>query len=76
MATKLVVNGKDIRGVYDDKYRALYENLGALKVTRASNVEFEDGDWVARLPDGTEIARGKDRGQAIKDEVSYLEARL
>lgn len=79
MAAKLVIRAGQARGVYDDRWRAILEALGALQVTRASEVEYEpaSGDWVATLPgSGTEIARGRNRGAVIAAEVAYLEERL
>lgn len=62
--------------VYSDKWRPFLESLGALQVTRASEVEFDSttGEWVAVLRQtGKEIARGRDRAQVIAEEVQYIE---
>ncbi|MBI4472181.1 MAG: hypothetical protein HY646_05900 [Acidobacteria bacterium] len=84
MATQIKI-GRDgvVRAVYDDRFRAILEALGAMRVERASQVEFESatGDWVARrILDsdmlGEEIARGKNRNDVIAEEVRYLEALL
>lgn len=76
MATKILIKDGKAHAVYDDRFRCLMECLGVLQVKRASDVNFENGDWVARLPGGEEIARGKVRADVIAAEVSYLEARL
>jgi hypothetical protein len=44
-----------------------------VEVPRASEVEYEDGWWVVRLPDGTEIARHQNRTEAIRLEVEWLQ---
>lgn len=79
MASKIIIDGDRIFGVYDDRLRPLYDLLGInLSVKRASRVDFDhtSGDWVASLPSGREIARCKEREKAIALEVEYLEARL
>ncbi len=79
MATRLVIKNGTFQGVYDDRFRELYEALGVMKVKRASEVEFDEatGDWVAILAGTTtEIARGKNRGDVIAAEVRYLENQL
>lgn len=80
MATKIVI-GRDgvVRGVYDDRFKSIFEALGVVKIERASNVEYDHAtsEWVATLVStGEEIARGKDRSKVIEQEVAYLEARL
>lgn len=79
MATKLVIEGSSVRGVYDDRLRPIYEALGLLRVKRASEVEYseERGEWIAVSAEtGEEIAHGPDRGEVIAAEVRWLEARL
>lgn len=79
MATKLVIRDGLAVGVYSDRWRPILEALGAMQVTRASEVEYEpeSGDWVATLPGTTtEIARGRNRADVIAAEVAYLEDRL
>lgn len=39
-------------------------------VERFSNVEFEDGYWVARLPNGEEICRHTLRQECLKLEAN------
>jgi hypothetical protein len=63
------------QAVYDDRLRPILEALGAMYVTRATDVEFEPetGDWVARLRStGQEIARSKQRAECIRAEIQYL----
>jgi hypothetical protein len=73
-----IVIGKDgtARAVYSDQLRKL--GLGPMKVTRASNVEFNEASqmWEAITPKGELIASGPDRDQVIKDEVKVIESRL
>lgn len=77
MASKLVIRDGQAAMVYDDRFRAILEALGPMTVTRASEVEYESGDWVARLPGtGQEIARGRIRSEVIAAEVRYLECRI
>lgn len=73
MATRMQISGGGASGVYDDRWLPLFEALGAPRVERASNVEWESGEWVARLPNGEIIARGRNRAQVIQQEISYLE---
>lgn len=52
------------------------EGLGQRRVNRLSNVEWEDGEWVARdSVTGKEIARSRVRGDCLAAEVAYFEAR-
>jgi len=64
MATKLIIKNGTAEGVYDDRFRALYEALGVMHIRRASEVDYDDttGDWIARKA-GTdeEIARGRNQ---------------
>ncbi len=77
MATKIVVRDGIASGVYDDRWRWLFEAIGGkLDVRRATEVEYDEasGEWVATLlADGKVIARGRDRSQVIQEEVAYLE---
>lgn len=76
MATKIRIAGEEALAVYDDRWRPLLEALGPMKVTRATEVEFDEGtgDWVARLKlDGRIIARGKVRADVVRAEVEWLE---
>ena len=78
MSTTIKVRGGQVTAVWEDRFRPILESLGVMEVTRGSNVEFEPetGDWVATLPSGQEIARGKERNQVIEQEVAYLEERI
>jgi hypothetical protein len=73
----MIIKIKDstAQAVYDDRLRPILEALGAMHVTRATNVEFEPetGNWVARLRStGQEIARSKQRAECIRAEIQYL----
>jgi hypothetical protein len=60
--------------VWDDRLRPILEAMGELTVRRATEVEWEGGEWVARLlPEGMEIGRGKNRADVVRKEVEYLE---
>jgi hypothetical protein len=65
-----------ISAVYSDKLMNM--NLGKLKVTRASNVEFNETsqEWEARTPENELIAHGPNRDAVIKEEVRVIESRL
>ena len=63
--------------VYDDKWRPIFEALGPWTVQRASDVEFEEGLWVARLKaTGEVIALGPNRSEVIAAEVRWLNQRM
>ena len=63
--------------VYDDRWLPLYRALGQIEIRRATTVEYEDGEWVARLVDtGEVIARGRTRQEVIEQEIEYLNKRL
>jgi hypothetical protein len=69
------INSSYAQAVYDDSLRLILEALGTMRVTRATDVEFDpqSGDWVARLRStGQEIARSKQRAECIRAEVKYL----
>lgn len=83
---KLRVRGLTVVGVYGDSdpFLAILEGIGGRRQTwqveRASEVEWEDGEWVARLarplgehPAGHAIARGHSRSRVIEAEVEWLE---
>lgn len=79
MATRLVVTGAGLTGVYDDRLAPIYAALGTLRVKRASEVEYDDGrgEWVAvSVETGEEISSGANRAGVIAAEVRWLEARL
>lgn len=70
--------------VYDDVLLPIVKALvtpGTLEITRASDVEFEDGAWVPRIrawvPGGAVCLGGfETRAQAVAAEVQYLERAL
>ena len=67
------------RAVYSDQFRPLFEVLGTMQVSRASDVDYypTTGEWVAVLRStGDIIARGRNREEVIKAEVAYIDARL
>jgi hypothetical protein len=75
MKFKIRTDGSVV-AVYNDVLPKL--QLGSMHVVRASNVEFDPGpqDWVAVDHSGTEIARGKDRTEVIKEEVRVIERQI
>jgi len=76
MATKAVVSNGIMISVYDDRFRDILEAVGPLHIERATDVEFDGttGNWVAvHLSTGTEIARGRNRGDVINQEIQFLE---
>jgi len=78
MATIKIHNG-EAHGVYDDRWRVLFDALGALQVQRATEVEFEPAtqEWVAtHLDSGLVIARGRNRADVIRAEVEWLETNV
>lgn len=69
-------NGQAL-AVYQDRWRPIYEALGALQVQRASEVEFDapSGEWIAtHKGSGQIIGRGRIRSHVIAQEVAWLEA--
>ncbi len=79
MAHKIVVRAGVARCVWDDRFRPVLEALGGgrMEVRRASDVEYERGEWVARLRESGEvISAGRNRSEVIKAEVAYLEGGL
>lgn len=78
MAKLKVIVKKDgnLNAVYNDALRKL-PVWGNTQPERASNVEYEDGNWVARLIRNNEvIARGPCRDEVIKQEVKVIQERL
>jgi hypothetical protein len=64
-----------IEHVHSDALRA--PGLGEREAVRLSDVEMEDGVWVARKADtGEEIARHEDRSECIRQEVEYFQEML
>jgi len=75
MARKLRVGRGVARAVYDDRWMPILDALGDPQIRRATDVEWESGEWVARLrPSGEIIARGKNRAEVVRAEVDFLEA--
>lgn len=80
--TRILIADGTVRAVYSDRTRGLLERLAGRRLTpadapRATSVEMDEtGQWVARLPDGTVIARGTEREAVIRAEVEYLSKRL
>lgn len=50
--------------------------LGDRQITRVSDVEYEDGEWVARLRDGKEIARNKSREVVLEEERRVIDGMI
>ncbi len=70
------LRGGEARAVYCDRFRSILEAMGALQVTRATNVEFESatGEWVAtHRESGQIIGRGRNRSEVVAQEVAWLE---
>lgn len=81
MASKIVIRNGVATGVYDDRFRPIFEAIsgGQLVVKRATEVEYDEasGDWVATLlSTGKVIARGKDRSKVIEEEIRFLETEV
>lgn len=69
----------EVKAVYDDRLRPIFEALGEVHIERATDVEFDEasGDWVAtHRATGLEIGRGKNRTQVLQQEISWLEERI
>lgn len=76
MATQLALHGPEASAVWDDRWRTIYEALGAIHVERATEVEFKHDSavWEAVLVDSAVvIAAGPHRGEVIEREVQWLE---
>jgi hypothetical protein len=76
MASKIHINGGKVEAVYDDRFLPLFQALGTMTVTRATEVEFDhaSGEWIAtHIATKQVIARGTNRSQVIQDEVKWLE---
>jgi len=61
----------EIKAVYDDAVLPLMQRLGKCKVSRYSNVEYDNDaqEWVAiRCRDGAEVARAKTRRECLEIE--------
>lgn len=59
-------------GEFETVYSDIIVEAGAstIRVDRFSNVEFEDGFWVARLPNGSEICRHASREVCLQLEAN------
>ena len=76
MASKIHISGGKVEAVYDDRFLPLFQALGTMTVTRATEVEFdhESKEWIAtHIATKQVIARGTNRSQVIQDEVKWLE---
>jgi hypothetical protein len=65
--------------VTSDEFMPLLRKLGALQVSRATDIEFDNttGEWFAILRStGKEIARSLVRAECISAEVKYLNSLL
>lgn len=79
MASLVVLRGDQAATVYDDRWLPVVAALGALTITRATEVEYEHeaSEWTAvHLESGATIGRGVQRGQVIDQEVHWLEQRM
>ena len=83
--SSLSLRGSEAGAIWDDRLAPILAALAPperWEVERASEVEFEAGEWVARLARpmrglaaGTEIARARSRVECIAGEVEWLSAR-
>jgi hypothetical protein len=78
--TLLIHPDGSVSSLYDDMLLKLC--LGPAQVKRASFVEYENGEWVARRASargaggGEVIARGKTRAEVVAQEIAVLTAEL
>lgn len=77
---KLII-GKDgtARMVYSDKWAPIARALGALEITRATDItwDYAAQEFIATdRQTGAIIARGTNRADVIAQEVKFLERRL
>lgn len=85
MSTKFFIHDGVAEAVYDDRLMPLLKALGDLKVSRASEVEFDHLNqvWVAKVIDFdmdyrscNVLAQGPDRNEVIQEEVKILEKEM
>ena len=70
----IITPAGNLHAVYHDAVRLLMP--GPIQVERASNVEFENGTWVARYPDGTFMTSSDSRDECLELERAIVEADL
>lgn len=65
-----------IRSLWTD--RLDLRQFGRIRVTRASNVEFDEQtqEWVATTPEGRVLAHGPNRQKVIEGEIAALQEAL
>ena len=73
MKIKVKPNG-NILYVYTDDIN--WKLFGKAKITKTADVEFENGQWVVTLKDGTYLASFDKRQDAINYEVKYIEENI
>jgi hypothetical protein len=69
----LSLNGS-VEAIYAEKIEL--EKLGNVTVARASAIEWHDGYWSVRWPDGTTISRFRRRSQALAWEERVINHQL
>lgn len=76
MASKIIIANSQAVSVYDDRFFPILQALGTPQIERATDVEYINGEWVATHRATNQIiARGPNRNQVIKEEVTWLEER-
>lgn len=75
--TFVISNDGDVVTIYDDNLAELYDQ-GKVSIKRASHVEPDGTKWYADLEPvgGPLLGPFSTRGQALFEEVSYLNANL
>ena len=79
MTDKIVLKlSKDgtVHGLYNEVVD--FRSLGHVNTRRISNVEWSDEkqEWEVLLADGTVLGYYKDRSEAIRQEITYLNERI
>jgi hypothetical protein len=76
-----VISPNKIQTIYTEDVNL--RELGTISCQRASNVEMEEEEWVARLAEdigsfkrGQEIGRSKKRNKAIEEEIAWLQKNI
>jgi len=67
----------EVKALYRDELRNLFESIGTLSVERASDVEFDSGLWYVKKNNTNLIPTGFiRRSDAIRAEIEHLEKTL
>lgn len=78
---EIVISGGKVRFVYDDRLHVVLGQLGRVRITRASTVEFDHarGGWMAYLTPtvpGVVLGPYGSRTHAVEAERDWIEAVL